>query len=178
MEPNICTVEGLSGLVFLAFVGITIAGALIATNAKRLVRSVAGLCLCFMGVSGLYYFLNSPFVAMMELLIYVGAVAIVIVFAVMLSEPRMEDKVGKQSGIGALFGSIGGGLVFAAVWLTGRQTNWLEFTPKANNGSLEDVGMALLTNFSMVFELISILLLVSIIGALVLARTGRDSEKC
>ena len=176
MEPNLLTAEGLTGIVFLTFVGITVIGALIATNAGRLVRCVAGLSLCFMGVSGLFYFLNSPFVAMMELLIYVGAVCVAIMFAVMLAEPRMEDKPGKKSGPGAVFGIIAGGLVFWGVAAVGLNSKWPAAQARINNGSVEEIGKSLLTSFSMVFELISVLLLVAIIGAVAVARDGRDKE--
>ena len=176
MSAALFTAEGLTGLVFLGLVAITVSGAVIATNAKRLVRSVAGLALCFIGVAGLFYYLNSPFIAMMEMLIYVGAVCVAITFAVMLAEPRMEDKPGKQSGIGAVFGFIAAGLVFWGVASTGRNTNWVPSQIKVNDGSITEVGKALLTSYGMVFELISVVLLVAIIGALVLARTGRSKN--
>ena len=80
--------KGFVGLVFLLTVGLVIAGALIATNSRRLVRCVAGLALAFTGVAGVYYFLLSPFVAMMQMLIYVGAVCILIAFAHHDGRPR------------------------------------------------------------------------------------------
>lgn len=176
MAQNLLSAEGLSGLVFLGLVAATVGGALVAVSAKRLVRSVAGLSLCFTGVAGLYYFLNSPFVAMMELLIYVGAVCVAIIFAVMLAEPRSEDKVGKESGLGALFGVIAGGLVFFGLAGVGITSKWNPAT-KINHGTLTEVGAALMTSYSMVFELISVVLLVAIIGALVLAHSGRDKDR-
>lgn len=176
METMLTTQEGLTSLIFLAIVAITVSGALIATNAKRLVRSVAGLSLCFLGVAGLYYFLNSPFVALMELLIYVGAVCVAIIFAIMLAEPRMEDKAGKQSGIGSLLGFIAGALAAWGVAAVALKTKWPAQPPRLNSGSVTDIGQALLTSYSMVFELISVVLLVAIIGALVLAQAGRDKQ--
>lgn len=176
MDHTLLTAEGLSGLVFLAMMAATIVGALVAINSKRLVRAVAGLSLCFTGVAGLYYFLNSPFVALMEMLIYVGAVCVTIIFAVMLAEPRAENKPGKGSGMGALFGTIVAGLVFLGVAMTSTTTNWKAAPIKVNTGSVTDVGLALLTSYSMVFELISVVLLVAIIGALVLAHSGREKE--
>lgn len=176
MNDALLSAEGLSGLVFILFIGITVFGALVATNAKRLVRSVAGLSLCFIGVAGIYYFLNSPFVAMMEMLIYVGAVCVAIVFAVMLAEPQAEDKPGKQSGIGPFFGFIASALVFWGVAAVGNKTTWVASQIKANDGSITEIGKSLLTSYSMVFELISVVLLLSIIGALVLARTGRNKN--
>lgn len=176
MAYNLSSAAGLAELVFLGLVAVTVVGALVAVNAKRLVRSVAGLSLSFSGLAGLYYFLNSPFVAMMELLIYVGAVCVAIAFAIMLAEPRSDEKIGKGSGLGALFGFMVGGLVFFGVAATGSTTKWGAASSKVNNGSLTEVGKALLTTYSMVFELISVVLLVAIIGALVLAHSGRDKE--
>ena len=176
MGYNLYSADELAGLVFLGLVAATVGGALVAVSAKRLVRSVAGLSLSFTGVAGLYYFLNSPFVAMMELLIYVGAVCVAIIFAVMLAEPRAEEKVGKGSGLGALFGMIAGGVVFFGVAAAGTTTKWSAAKTKINNGSLTEVGASLMTSYSMVFELISVVLLVAIIGALVLAHPGRDKE--
>ena len=63
MNPSLLSAEGLSGLIFLVFIGTTLLGAIIATNSNRLIRAVAGLALCFIGVAGLYYYLNSPFIA-------------------------------------------------------------------------------------------------------------------
>lgn len=181
MDPffyrDLFSAQGLAELVFLVMVAVTVAGALIATNANRLIRAVGGLSVCFIGVSALFYYLNSPFVAMMELLIYVGAVCVAIVFAIMLADPGMEKNVGKQGGIGTVFGFICGGMVFLGVTLIGLSTDWPEKPATlANDGSLAEVGKALLYPYSMVFELISVLLLVAIIGALVVAREGRSKS--
>jgi NADH-quinone oxidoreductase subunit J len=88
----------------------------------------------------------------------------------------MEDKPGKQSGIGAFFGFIAAGLVFTGIAAVGNKTTWVSTQIKTNNGSITEIGKALLTSYSLVFELISVVLLVSIIGALVLARTGRSKN--
>ena len=76
------------GAVFLLCAATTVAGALIAALTGRIIRSVCGLAICCIGLAGLYYFLHSPFLALMEILIYVGAVCVTIVFAVMLAEPE------------------------------------------------------------------------------------------
>lgn len=173
LEPFFTTAEGLQALVFLFLVAVTVVGGLIATNTKRLIRSVAGLAVCFVGVAGLYYYLNSPFVAVMELLIYVGAVCVTIVFAVMLASPETCPLVKHNALVGA--GSFGVGLVmFWGLAALGTKTTWMEAAAKVNDGSVGAVGTALLTNFSMVFEVISIVLLIAIIGSLVLARAGRS----
>lgn len=174
-SPALFSVEGLVGLVFLVMVAITIIGALIACNSERLVRAVAGLIVCFVGVAGLYYFLNSPFVAMMQILIYVGAVAVTIAFAIMLAAPEQRKKVGAGSR-GVFFGPLG--FATAALFAGGFsilafKTDW-QVMEKINDGSVKTIGIQLLTDYSMVFELISIVLLIAILGALVLAR--REGE--
>jgi len=166
--------EGLSSLIFIFIVMTTVLGAVIATHSERLIRAVTGLAISCIGLAGLYYYLNSPFVALMEMLIYVGAVCVTIVFAVMLADPKSGVEIGKGSIFtGPLSFALGVMLFWGLSFLAGK-TQWLSASETVNDGSLEEVGKALLTNFSMVFELISIVLLVAIIGALVLARQGRS----
>ncbi len=170
---SVYTAEGLSELVFLAVIGVTVLGAVIATNSVRLIRAVTGLALCFIGVSGIYYYLNSPFVAMMEMLIYVGAVCVTIAFAIMLADPDPGERPG---GPGLLAGGASflvGALFFWGLTALAAMTPWAAAPAKVNNGSMLEIGTSLLTTYSMVFELISVVLLVAIIGALVLGRAGR-----
>jgi len=166
--------EGLSSLIFIFIVITTVFGAVIATNSERLIRAVTGLAVCFIGVAGLYYYLNSPFVALMEMLIYVGAVCVTIVFAVMLADPKPEGDASKRSVFtGPLSFALGVMLFWGLTALAGK-TAWVAATGRVNDGSLLEVGRTLLTNYNMAFELISVVLLLAIIGALVLARQGRN----
>lgn len=169
--------EGLISLVFLAMLGITVFGALVTVTASRLIRSVAGLLLCLIGVAGIYYFLNSPFVALMQLLIYVGAVGVVIAFAVMLADPNPEKQ--PAHGRNPLTGGLGfltSGVAFAGLAFLGWSTPWQRHAGPPVDSSMVGIGKSLLTTYSLVFELISIVLLIAIIGSLVLARAGREKS--
>ena len=171
---SLMSAQGFVGLIFLLTVGLVIFGAIIATNSKRLVRCVAGLALSFTGVAGIYYFLMSPFVAMMQMLIYVGAVSILIAFAVMMADP--EDHTGTSSKANVLASPLGasvGAMLFVGLSVLGVKTEWQKF-PVQGSGDIEQIGKILLTSHSMVFEAISLVLLIAIIGALVLARKGRS----
>jgi len=168
--------EGVIGIIFLVMAATTVGGALIAVNAKRLVRAVCGLCICFIGVAGLFYFLNSPFVALMEILIYIGAVGVSIAFAVMLAEPRGDEKPGKQSGLHPVFGVAAGGMIAWGLAAISVKAEWPVAAAKLNDGSMLEVGKSLLTTYSMVFELISVVLLLAIIGSLALARERKPEE--
>ncbi|MDF1576831.1 MAG: NADH-quinone oxidoreductase subunit J [Desulfurivibrionaceae bacterium] len=173
---SLFTAEGLAGLVFLFIVAVTIGGALIAVNSIRLPRAITGLAISFVGVAGLYYFLNSPFVAVMEMLIYVGAVCVTIVFAIMLADPGDEQRVGRRSAIGAPVAFGVGALLFWGLALLGINTMWPAAAARVSDGSVKDIGHSLVTTYGMVFELISLVLLLAIIGSLVLARAGRSKS--
>ncbi len=174
-SPALFSVEGMVGVVFLVSIGMTLGGGLLVCTAPRIVRAVAGLIVCFVGVAGLYFFLNSPFVSMMQILIYVGAVAITISFAIMLASP--EEKLASTKR-GPIAGPLGMGtaiLLAFSLSIFSLRTNW-QPQPKINNGSMKEIGLQLLTTHSMVFELISVILLVAILGALIIAQTRREDS--
>jgi NADH-quinone oxidoreductase subunit J len=169
-----------SGYVVAAIFGFvvatTVGGALIAILSHRIIRSVAGLALSCLGLAGLYYFLNSPFLALMEILIYIGAVCVTIIFGVMLSEPDepepKEKRVQEQwwAGIAALVSLV---IFWGAAHLSLEGAYSTPLGPQTD-GSVHAIGIALLTTYSLPFELISLVLLVAILGALTLARGGRS----
>jgi NADH:ubiquinone oxidoreductase subunit 6 (subunit J) len=161
--------------IFLLCFVTTGIGALIAVLSGRLIRSVCGLAICCVGLAGLYYFLHSPFLALMEILIYVGAVCVTIIFAVMLAEPD-EPANEEKPGATILWNGMAiltAGAIFCGLWYLGTHGPWLNPPPRVNEGSMQAIGISLLTTYSMAFELISLALLVAILGALAIARTGR-----
>jgi len=173
MKDSFNTTLILNGIFFLAL-ATTSVGALIAAWSTRLIRSVCGLAICCLGLSGLYYFLHSPFLALMEILIYIGAVCVTIVFAVMLVEPD-EPASGEKRASALEWG--GAMLVMTAglFWALSRlalSPAWKE-AEEQGSGSIRAIGIHLLTTYSMAFELISLALLVAIVGALAVARSGR-----
>ncbi len=158
---------------FVLVVGFTVLGALIAVGARNIFHNVLGLCLSLFGVSGIFLFLNSPFVALMEILIYVGAICIAICFAIMLSEPLYLPRPprNKIKVIGAVAGA---GAVFAFFGLLLKKTQWTPAAERSTDWSVTTIGHYLLTNYSLIFELVSLLLLVAMLGAIVTARGGRS----
>ncbi len=162
--------------LFLVFAAITVAGALIAVASQRIIRSVCGLALCCLGLAGLYYFLNSPFLALMELLIYVGAICVTIVFAVMLAEPDEPAPTAQRNWLAIASTTI---VVAAIGWSLARLGvcgDWPTLAVNRGTGSVESIGVQLLTTYSMAFEVISLVLLVAILGAIAIARTGRHHQ--
>ena len=164
--------------IFVLIVATTMGGALLAVLSTRIIRSVTGLALCSVGLAGLYYFLNSPFLALMEILIYVGAVCVTIIFGVMLSEPDEPEPQEKRSRE-ALWGGVAllvSAAIFWGVARLGLQGRWPAPVAPAGDGSVQAIGISLLTTYSLPFELISLVLLVAILGALTIAHGGRGKE--
>ena len=161
--------------VFLLCAATTVAGALLAALTARIIRSVCGLAICCIGLAGLYYFLQSPFLALMEILIYVGAVCVTIVFAVMLAEPDEPVQEDNRSAtfLWGSFALLVCAAIFWGLWQLGAHQSWEAPTARLSDGSIAAIGKALLTTYSLAFELISLALLVAIVGALAIARAGR-----
>lgn len=163
---------------FVAAIAVMLGGALIAVLSTRIIRSVSGLMVCCVGLAGLYFFLDSPFLALMKILIYVGAVCVAIVFAVMMAEPD-EPAMREDQGSGLLWGVAAAGVALVVGGVLARFSlmgPWPEGpVVPVNDGSIAAVGASLLTTYSLAFETMAVLLLVAILGALVIARGGRTA---
>lgn len=153
---------------FWLMVTITLAGALLAVVPKNIVHNILGLALAMFGISGIYLYLGSQFVAMMQLLIYVGAICMTYIFAIMLSPP-LELELPKRritKVITSLFVSLITFIVMVKMILSFR---WETVSHLSRDWSVENIGRELLTRYFLVFELISLLLAIAIIGAIMIA---------
>lgn len=163
---------GFAHTAFWILVGIVFAGAGIAVFPRNIIYNILGLVLCLAGVAGLYVYLGSLFLGLMQLLIYVGAICVAIVFAIMLSRPlhlempkrKMPKMVLSGFSVGIFLVSI-----VAVLW----KTAWQAAPERSTDWSITTIGHMLLTRYSLVFELISLVLLVAIIGAILTAGFSR-----
>jgi NADH-quinone oxidoreductase subunit J len=169
---NVFDPELFAQAAFAVVVVFTFAGALIAVLPRNILYNVLGLILCLTGVAGIFLYLGSAFIALMELLIYVGAICISIVFAIMLSRPlhlslpkRHLPKVA-----GALAVAL---LVFAALTTIISRTPWSPAAERSADWSVARLGAYLLTRYDLVFEVMSIVLLVAILGAILISGQSR-----
>ena len=160
--------------IFWFFVLVTFCGAILAVSARTLIRRVAGLALCFTGVAGIYYYLSSPFVAFMQMLVYVGALCVTITFAIMLAETSDANRAPRRHKLSLLLGATASCAITAALVAQSIVAPWPDTPPAQTEGTIERIGQALLSTYSMSFELISVVLVVAMVGALALARHGRD----
>lgn len=164
--------EAMAQAAFWVVVGLTFGGAVIAVFPRNILYNVLGLILALSGVAGLYLFLGSFFIALMQLLIYVGAVCIAIVFAIMLSRPLHLEVPKRQ--VPKVMMAAGASLIFVISIVTvAFRTAWEPAAERTGDWSVETIGHMLLTRYDLVFEAISLVLLVAIIGAIVTAGFSR-----
>ena len=161
----------LADLFFIGVCGITLLGAVLAVSLRNVFYNAMGLVLCLFGVAGLFIFLNSEFLAVMEVIIYIGAISIAIIFAIMLSSPmiRTHERLSVQKTFRSLVvaGAVGFGL-WKAIQLADWPAPGIE-----GDYSIQAIGRSLLTDAILPFEAVSLVLLVAIIGALVLSQKER-----
>ena len=165
-------IQTLAQMAFWIVVGITMGGACIAVFTRNILYSVLGLAFALAGVAGLYLYLGSFFMAMMQLLIYVGAITIAIVFAIMLSRP-MHMEAPKRSLPKVAAGCAASGIVFVSLVCVAMKTSWVPAAERGTDWSVVTIGHLLLTRYDLVFEVISLVLLVAIIGAILTAGYSR-----
>ena len=176
VTPASLTALASAGL-FAGFVATTLVGAITAVAAHRLVRSVSGLALSFLGLAGLYYYLHSPFLALMQVLIYVGAICVTIMFSMMLADLQEHPpkSLARELALSAACLAVAALFGLGLVVLVGR-ASWRPAAAAPVTASIQDLGRALLGRFGFPFELISVVLLLAILGALVVARSGRRTK--
>ena len=155
-------------VLFGLMVALTAAGALLAVLSTRIIRSVSGLAVCCLGLAGLYCFLNSPFLALMEILIYIGAVCVAIVFGIMLTSRAAGPRL-RPRGIEVAAGGVVFILLLAGLTAILTHAKWGPTATEQTAPSVADLGRALLGPYLVLFELVSVLLLAVMIGAAYLA---------
>ncbi len=160
-------------IIFIAIVIMTLAGAFLAVWLKNVFYNALSLIVCLFGIACLFIYLNSEFVAIMEVIIYIGAIAVAIIFAIMLSHPMFQKT--EKRGFGKTFRSlVVAGLIFAGLLAIIRSTRWPSVSVNGDY-SIQAIGKALLTTDVLPFEAVSLVLLVAIVGALLIS--GSRGEK-
>lgn len=163
-------------IIFWLLVLITLGGGLLAIGARMLIHALLGLSITFLGVAGLYIYLGSFFLSVMQVLIYGGAICIVLVFGIMVGyTPRqiVESRIRGENLLLAVPTCL---LAMALLYVSIGKTGWQPAAGRLADFSIERVGRSLMYEFSLCFELISLLLLVGMIGAVIVVNSQEDDD--
>ena len=158
-------------LVFIIVAGITLLSAVCMALVPNILKASLFLGLTLFFVAGIYALLNAPFLAVAQVMVYVGAVTTMIVLAVFVSNKVM--KVGFFDAIyNPLFSAAAAGLAFLFLTAVVANSLWLKrITDVGPTGfEMKDIAYALLQPYVFPFELVSVILLACLIGAVVVAK--------
>ncbi|MGI0069993.1 MAG: NADH-quinone oxidoreductase subunit J family protein [Nitrosopumilaceae archaeon] len=155
--------------VFLALSVLTIGSAIVALEIRSLIYGSIALMITLSGIAGFFLLLDAPFVAMFQLSVYVGSIAVLILFTVMLVRrelifQKIEDKRRRYAGIGLMLAlMLGIGMIIIGSGLKSMETN----SPSVD---YKKIGADFLTYYSPALIVMALILAAAVIGALALAR--------
>ena len=174
--------------LFWIFAAVMVCASVLVVGQRNPMYSVLLLIVSFGALAGLYILLGAPFVAAIQIIIYAGAIMVLFLFVVMLlnvptEEPSGSDRAGPLGGAGPRrFGVVLAVVLVAELFwaLTRLQTSPLP-SGEAQDTSVLAIGRRLFTEYTFAFEATSVLILVAMVGAIVLARkegskTGIDGR--
>lgn len=158
-------------VVFYILAAIIVISALLVVTLRNIVHSALFMILAFIGVAGIYIMLGADFLASAQILIYAGAIAIFLVFGIMLTQRgnmKQTNLFNKQVGVTgvvslALFGLI--------ILLINKTTNWQGLTaPETTVNGVEKLATLMMSEYVIPFELAAILITVAMLGAIIIAK--------
>jgi NADH:ubiquinone oxidoreductase subunit 6 (subunit J) len=167
----------LTEIVFGLMTVCAVGGAIGVVSGRTLFHSALYLILSFFGVSGYYVLLSAGFLAVVQLMVYIGAIAILILFAIMFSRQvigaRGQRQTNQQAWLSA-FIAIG---LFITLLTTVTAVDWPVNNSQVPDDVIEQLGLAFLGSYLIPFEVVSVLLSVALIGAVILAREKTQAEE-
>jgi NADH-quinone oxidoreductase subunit J len=170
---------GWDDLLFLAFAGLMILAALLVVGMRDIIRSGLAMIICFAALAGLYVMAGAPVVAAAQVLVYIGAISVLVLFAIMLTQtkdaPRslvFQTQVIPAAVAAVILAILIGVSVTATDWTATIARGWTE--TGADHAKL--LATRLFANYTLPFEVVSVLLLAAVIGGVYLARRERGGD--
>ncbi len=160
-------------LLFVAFGGIMLAAAIGVVLGRNIIRSGLSMILSFAALAGIYVLLGAPLVAAAQVLIYIGAISVLILFAIMLTQSKSGPAAlvfHHQAWAGALASIVLGVLLVAMV----AGADWPRAVAEPLTSTTDAIARFLFSDFVLPFEVVSVLLLAAVIGGVFLAKREDD----
>lgn len=177
--PDLSTLDPsqvpLMQIVFWVMTIFAIGGAIGVVSSRSLFHSALFLIVSFFGVTGYYVLLSAGFLAVVQLLVYIGAIAILILFAIMFSRQMMADRgqANHQWWLSLPIVVV----LFIALLSTVNTVQWPVSEAQPAEDTVRQLGLAFLGSYLIPFEVVSVLLSVALIGAIILAREKTEAEE-
>lgn len=160
-------------IIFYLFAIITVGSAVFVVTTRNVIYSAFFLLFTFFGVTGIYVLLGADFLAVVQIMVYIGGILILLIFGVMLTNTITNVEI--RTGVSHLLpAAIGVGVFMGAVVSVMIWTDW-KSQPVANPvTTTKNLGYLLINEYVLIFELLGILLLIALIGAASIARREKE----
>lgn len=155
---------------------ITLGAAVAVVTNKNILHSAFYLVLAFVGVAGIYVLLEAPFIAVVQVLVYIGAIAILIVFAIMLTR-RIMSKDLEQRNAQWVLAALGGFALFGVMGWIVYSVNWPVAEAAVPEDTITILGQELFSTYVVPFEIVSVLLLAALVGSILIGRERDQAER-
>jgi NADH:ubiquinone oxidoreductase subunit 6 (subunit J) len=165
---------GWNDLLFLTFAAIMVGSALLVVLMRDIIRCGLAMIICFAALAGLYVFAGATVVAAAQVLVYIGAISVLVLFAIMLT----QTKSGPASLVfqtQAFPAAIAAAVLALLIAIVVASTDW-GATGRLVESSAADVANKLFSNFTLPFEVVSVLLLAAVIGGVFIAKRERGGH--
>jgi len=151
---------------------VTVISALLVITRRNAVHSALALILALLGQAGLYLMLYAPFVAGVQIILYAGGIMVLFLFVIMLVsiERSMKEEQFSKLWVVGLLSAVALGAIFVAVYVKGKGLFPERVMIPAETSNTQEIANYLYGNYMFAFEIASLLLLVAIIGAVVMAK--------
>ncbi|HJO08932.1 MAG TPA: NADH-quinone oxidoreductase subunit J [Verrucomicrobiota bacterium] len=164
-------------IAFWILSAIAVLGALVAVRKRNLVHGVFALLVFFAGLSGLFLLLLAEFIAAVQVLVYIGAVGILLLFAIMLTERVAGDDGRRMTSRGWFWGLLAATAIFLVLLLPPIQQWPAPEAAQTVEPSVEQLGHKLMNPYVITLEVLALLLTAALIGAVTAAQAVRlDKE--
>ena len=140
---------------------------------RNLIHAVVFLILSFVGIAGLYLTLSADFIAVVQILVYVGAIAVLMLFAIMLTPRAARDNSETATRLPAL---VLMGLIIAAGTFVALETDWGSLRGAPIDNQARIIGESLINEYVLPFEVAAVLLTAALVGAIALAREDPEDD--
>lgn len=160
---------------FLLFSVITVGSSIIALESRELVYGAVSLTVSLLGIAGLFILLDAPFLAMLQVLVFVGSVSVLIIFVVMLV--RREKWVSVPSGYGRIAGLLVSVPLVAGGSYLAMNSGIATMLPSSNSvPSYVEIGITVLSDYWLALQVLGLVLASAVIGALTLAKLEEGDQ--
>jgi NADH-quinone oxidoreductase subunit J len=156
-------------ITFYLFAAITVLSAFFVVTTRNIVHSAYYLMFTFFGVAGIYALLGADFIAIVQLVVYIGGILILLLFGVMLTNKITNVQI-KSGTIKIVPASLAVALFAGIIATAMLNTRWKTVNSEMPVSTAHSLGLLLMQQYAVVFELLGILLLIALIGAASMAR--------